>query len=295
MPSLKELKKRRESVQSTKKITSAMKMISAVKLRRAQARLSATLPYANMMSNLLTDLMDKSDTYEQLPKLLSGTGDDKRHMIILVTSDRGLCGGFNGSTSRAAIKLIKELESQGKQFQITTVGKKGLEAIGATKYSDFIGDSYLSTVKNALLQARRISNNLLEKFNNNEFDVCTLIYSRFVSSITQEVTSHRLIPYSPPGEVHEVQPQLELHALYEYEPTEEQLLADLLPKNLSIQIFRALLQSATSEYGARMTAMDSATRNADDMIKDLNLHYNRMRQSMVTRELIEIISGAEAL
>ena len=216
-------------------------------------------------------------------------------MIVLVTSDRGLCGGFNASTARAAIKIIKELGSQGKQFQITTVGKKGLEAIGASKYSDFISDTYLSTVKNSLLQARRISDKLLEKFDNNEFDVCTLIYNRFVSSITQEVTTHQLIPYTPPGETFTVHPNLSLHALYDYEPSEERLLADLLPKNLAVQIFRSLLQSMTSEYGARMTAMDSATRNADEMIKNLNLQYNRMRQSMVTRELIEIISGAEAL
>ena len=298
MASLKELKKRKESVQSTKKITGAMKMISAVKLRRAQDRLHATLPYANLMSSLLLDLIKKSESFESTPKLLLGTGKDLRHMVILVTSDRGLCGGFNGTTYRQSLKFVKSLEAEGKTFQIMTIGKKGYEAYGSSKYSKYLDGSYLSTIKNAWLQARRISAKLQEMFENDEFDVCTIIYNKFISSITQEVTNHRLIPYTPLGDemaIREMDYATGLHSLYEYEPSEEKLLADLLPQNFTVQIFRAMLESATSEYGARMTAMDSATRNADDMIKNLNLVYNRTRQAIVTRELIEIISGAEAL
>lgn len=295
MPNLKELKKRRDSVQSTKKITSAMKMISAVKLRRAQDRLHASLPYVNMMSTLLLDLIKKAESFDKVPRLLVGTGKDHRHMVVLITSDRGLCGGFNGNTFRQSLRLVKALHADDKPVQVTAIGRKGLESYGASKYADIVSDQYSSTVKNTWLQARRIAYKLLEMFDNNEFDVCTLVYNKFISSINQEVVTHQLIPYTPVGDEEAPVEQQKLHALYEYEPHEEQLLEELLPHNFAVQIYRALLQSMTSEYGARMTAMDSATRNADDMIKNLNLQYNRTRQSMVTRELIEIISGAEAL
>ena len=299
MASLKDIRNRKKSVQSTKKITSAMKMIAAAKLRKSQEQVLASRPYAYLMSNVLRALVQKAKSFEEAPKLLVGTGRDYRHLLVVITSDRGLCGGYNTNVVREVLKHLYELEKQDKPYQILSIGRKGRDTLHAYGYGKQIVNAYGSPDKVSFLHARRIANELLEMFDTGEFDVCTVVYNRFVSVISQKVTFHQLVPYSAPLQTNhneaEATEDTIIHSLYEYEPSEKRVLSELLPKNFAVQLYEAMLENIASEQGARMTAMDSATRNADDMIKKLDLYYNRTRQALVTSELIEIISGAEAL
>lgn len=297
MPSLKEIRNRRNSVQSTQKITAAMKMIAAAKLRKSQKQVQASRPYSRLMGQVLGQLIEKGRTFEEPPKLLVGTGKEHRHIVVLVTADRGLCGSFNANIARRCAGHLRQLRLENSFLEVVCIGRKGRDLLKSGGFSQEIYKSFANFDKPTFIQAKRVATSLLERFEHGGFDVCTIFYNRFVSAISQEITSHRLIPYSPidkpePGGQEEVSA---LSSLYEYEPSEKQVLADLLPENFAVQIFQALLENAASEHGARMAAMDAATRNAHDMIKGLNLTYNRTRQAVVTRELIEIISGAEAL
>ena len=302
MANLKELKTRVSSVNSTQKITSAMKMVAASRLRRAQDAAVAARPYAERMERMIAAILDGSPSVEGGPKLLVGTGSDQTHMIVACTSDRGLCGGFNSSITRAVRSRIAALEDDGKTVKLFCVGRKARDLLRRDH-----GDKIVKTVEGigrtvvTLKNARDVTAGILELPDAEEFDVCTVIYNRFVSAITQVVTPQQIVPVSvAPRDAGDDDAVAEptsavAAAVYEYEPDEKDILATLLPKNLEVQIFRALLESNASEHGARMSAMDSATRNAGDMIDDLTLTYNRTRQALITRELIEIISGAEAL
>lgn len=297
MPSLKGLRIRKASVVSTKKITSAMKMIAAAKMRKAQDQVEQSKVYADHMSDMITDLVAKSHTFESPPKLLIGTGRKERQLVIVMTSDRGLCGGFNSNLARAVIKKLNDFKLQDYNYDIICVGRRGRDILRAGPHRDAIIETFSAFDKPKFWQANRIANLVIERFEKGEFDVCTMVYNRFISVISQKITEHQLIPYSPlklDGETEHSESE-GLHAIYEYDPNEQVVLAQLLPQNLSVQIYRALLENAASEHGARMTAMDSATRNANDMINKLSLQYNRTRQAIVTKELIEIISGAGAL
>ena len=292
MPSLKDLKTRINSVKSTQKITSAMKMVAAAKLRRAQEQAEAGRPYAERMERMIGSLAGKA-TGAGGPRLLAGSGSDQTHLIVVMTADRGLCGAFNSSIVRAARRRIAVLTEEGKTFKILCVGKKARDAL-RREYGSQIVDSYEGLTRRgvAFESADDIARKIIRMFDDGEFDVCTAIFNRFQSAMTQIVTEQRLIPASVP-EVSEEDSGS--GALYEYEPDEEGILAALLPRNVATQIFSALLENNASEHGARMTAMDNATRNAGDMINNLTLTYNRTRQAYITKELIEIISGAEAL
>ncbi len=295
MPSLKELRTRKKSVQATKKITSAMKLIAAAKLRRAQEHAQAARPYAMMMSEMLGDLISRITNPSMTPKLLGGTGQEKTHLIIAATSNRGLCGGFNTSIIRYVRHMIQEEETRKRDIKIICIGRKGYDQL-KRDYSKYIITTFEALDQPSFSDASNVSQYMLEIFEKNEFDICTIVYNKFISALTQKVTDHRLIPYTP------LDSSLLLSAEnnkslvpYCYEPTENQVLTQLLPQNLRIQIFRALLENVASEQGARMAAMDGATRNAEEMIQNLDLTYNRTRQAFITKELIEIVSGAEAL
>ncbi len=301
MPSLKELRNRKKSVQATRKITSAMKMIAAAKLKKAQEHAEAARPYAISMGQMLEDVMIHSDQLKDPLPLLYSLGVSDTHLVVVVTSDRGLCGGFNSSIVRQARKFIEKEITQGHTVKILCVGSKGYEQL-KTDYSKRILHTMRASSTPRFQDALRLSNRILDLLEKQEFDQCTIFYNKFVSALQHEVTIHRLIPFTSlesknaldtaklvsPGSLTTV-------SLYEYEPSREKVLAELLPKNLSVQIYRALLETSASEHGARMTAMDSATRSAEDMIKGLDLKYNRTRQAYITNELIEIISGAEVL
>lgn len=293
MPSLKELRLRITSVKSTRKITSAMKMVAASKLRRAQSSAEAARPYAERMERMLGALASSLAGQSGAPKLLAGTGKEDVHLLVVVTSDRGLCGGFNGSIVRSTRALVAELQGQGKTVKIITVGRKGRDQLRRD-----LGNLYVETYEGIgrkgvnFAEANNIADKVTAMFEAGEFDVCTVVYNRFQSAIAQVVTRQQLVPFPVP-EVK--QDEDAAKATYEFEPSEEAILADLLPRNLAVQIFRSLLESNASEQGARMTAMDNATRNAGDMINRLTISYNRSRQAQITKELIEIISGAEAL
>jgi F-type H+-transporting ATPase subunit gamma len=296
MPSLKDLKNRIASVKSTQKITAAMKMVAASKLRRAQEQAEAGRPYAERMGRMLESLAANVSSNGQGPKLMTGTGKQDVQLLIVISSDRGLCGGFNGTIVREARRQIARLEGEGKTVKVLTVGRKARDQIRRThpksvfhSYED-IGRKRLS-----FSEADTITTKVLELYEAGEFDVASVIYNKFKSAMTQIVTVQQVVPFAVSGDEAAAETGGELKAMYEFEPDEEQILADLLPKNLSIQVYRALLESAASEQGARMTAMDSATRNAGDMINKLTLTYNRTRQAVITKELIEIISGAEAI
>lgn len=296
MPSLKDLKTRISSVQSTRRITSAMKMVAAAKLKRAQEAAEAARPYAERMERMLGSLA-AGVSGEGAPKLLAGTGKDDVHLLVVVTSDRGLCGGFNGSIIRAVKKRIEQLTGQGKTVKVITIGRKGTSLI-RREHRDKLVRAYEELVKPApaIEQADQVVDDVVKMYEDGEFDVCTLFYNKFISALTQEVTPLQLIPFADAVEKDEDDDGPDLGgAQYEFEPDEEEILAALLPKNLSVQVFRAMLESFASEQGARMTAMDNATRNAGDMINSLSITYNRARQAQITKELIEIISGAEAL
>lgn len=295
MANLKELKLRIRSVKSTQKITKAMKMVAAAKLRRARERAEAAAPYADRMGQVLLSLASKAETFDAAPKLLTGTGKSDVQLLVVMTSDRGLCGAFNGSIVRAAKRRAIELQRAGKQVKILCIGSKGSDQL-RHGFSDKIIDKIEGLSKKAIsyADAEEIAFRLTTMFEAGEFDVCTLIFNRFKSAIAQEVTLQQVIPLDlhVPEEV--AVKTSTAQALYEYEPSEEDVLSDLLPRNLAVQVYHAFLENAASEQGARMTAMDNATRNAGDMIKGLTLVYNRTRQAVITKELIEIISGAEA-
>jgi F-type H+-transporting ATPase subunit gamma len=290
MPNLKDLKTRIESVTSTRKITKAMQMVSAAKLRRAQEAAEAGRPYADRMNAVMANLAGASASAEGAPKLLAGSGDDKVHMLVVATAERGLCGGFNSSIAKMARAHAEKLIAAGKTVKILTVGKKGREQLKRDFGDRMVDHVDLSEVKKiGYVNANSIASDVVARFNAGEFDVATIFYNKFESVISQVPTALQLIPASFETTDGEESP------FYEYEPGEDEILADLLPRALSTQVFTALLENGASEQGARMSAMDNATRNAGDMIDKLTIQYNRSRQAAITNELIEIISGAEAL
>ena len=295
MASLKDLRNRIASVKSTQKITSAMKMVAAAKLRRAQEQAEAARPYAERMDRMLGSLAASLQGRAGISPMLAGTGDDRTHLLVAVTSDRGLCGGFNTSIVRRTRQMASELKDAGKTVKIVCVGRKGRDLL-RRDWGDAIVGSYTDVGRRKLgfENADAIAGKITEMFEAGEFDVCTMVYNRFKSVISQIVTAQQLIPFAPP-ESDAAEESGASAAIYSYEPDEAEILTDLLPRNLAVQVFRGLLESAASEHGARMSAMDNATRNAGDMIKNLTLVYNRTRQAQITKELIEIISGAEAL
>jgi F-type H+-transporting ATPase subunit gamma len=293
MPSLKDLRNRINSVKSTQKITSAMKMVAASKLRRAQAQAEASRPYAERMDRMLRALAASVAGSPTAPPLLVGTGQDKTHLLIAVTADRGLAGAFNSSIGRATRNLARRLESEGKTVKILAVGRKGRDYLRRELSSRIIGDvTYAGKRRIEFSDAQEVGTRVTDMLAAGEIDVATLVYNRFQSVISQVVTEQQIIPAPPPPEGEEADMG---GAVYDFEPDEETILAKLLPQALAIQVYRALLESSAGEHGARMTAMDNATRNAGDMIKRLSQNYNRARQANITKELIEIISGAEAV
>ncbi|MDB6453810.1 F0F1 ATP synthase subunit gamma [Falsirhodobacter sp. 20TX0035] len=289
MPSLKDLKNRIGSVKNTRKITKAMQMVAAAKLRRAQESAEAARPYAERMNAVMAGLAGSVQGTDGAPRLLAGTGRNAVHLLVVMTAERGLCGGFNSSIVRKARQHLTTLLAQGRTVKILTVGKKGREQLRRDFGHLFIGHVDLSDAKKlGYTHAQSIAREVLSRFEAEEFDVATLFYARFVSVISQVPTAQQVIPavFEAAGEE---------RTDYDYEPSEGEILTDLLPRGVATQIFTALLENAASEQGARMSAMDNATRNAGDMISDLTIEYNRTRQAAITKELIEIISGAEAL
>ena len=296
MPSLKTFRLRIRSVQSTQKITKAMKMVAAAKLRRAQEQAMAARPYAEAMDNLMASL-GASFKGGTGPKLLAGTGSDRVHLLIVATADRGLCGAFNSSIVREARRTIRLLLAEGKTVKVLAVGRKGRDQLRrdfAPHIVETITD--LGRPRLGFGDAQKVARRVMEMFEAGEFDVASVIFNRFKSAMTQIVTHQQLIPPPAPeaGVTESAAPSMG-GAVYEFEPDEGEILTDLLPRNLTVQIFRVLLENAASFYGSQMTAMDSATKNAGDMIKKLTLQMNRSRQASITKELIEIISGAEAV
>jgi F-type H+-transporting ATPase subunit gamma len=305
MPSLKDLKNRISSVKSTQKITKAMQMVAAAKLRRAQDAVEASRPYSERIERVLASLAESLKGDPNAPRLLVGTGEEKTHLLVVATAERGLCGAFNSSIVRLARERIDLLRLEGKEVKILCVGRKGREILERNYGALIIDNVDLSGLKQitfasglkqiTFAHAADIARNVMNRFADGEFDVCTLFYAKFHSVINQQPTAHQLIPAKVSGERAEAEmPDLK-GALYEYEPDEASIVEGLLPLNLGAQIFGALLENAASEQGARMSAMDNATRNAGDMIDKLTLQYNRSRQAAITTELVEIISGAEAL
>ncbi len=288
MPSLKDLKNRIGSVKNTRKITKAMQMVAAAKLRRAQEAAEAARPFAERMTAVMSALAAGVGTGEGAPKLLAGNGRDQVHLLVVMTSERGLCGGFNSSIVKLARLRANELVAQGKTVKILTVGKKGREQLKRDWSQTFVGHVDLTEVKRVgYANAQGVARQVMAAFEGDEADVVTIFYNRFQSVMSQIPTSLQVIPakFEP----------VSTTSLYDYEPSEEAILADLLPRAVATQIFTALLENGASEQGARMSAMDNATRNAGDMINKLTIVYNRSRQAAITKELIEIISGAEAL
>lgn len=289
MPSLKDLKNKIASVKNTRKITKAMQMVSAAKLRRAQEAAEAARPYAERMSAVMAGLAQAAGNAASAPRLLSGTGSDQVHLLVVMTSERGLCGGFNTNIVRLARARANELLAAGKTVQILTVGKKGREQMRRLFSDHMVGHVDMSAVKRlGYVDAQNIARDVLARFEHGECDVVTIFYNRFQSVIAQIPTAQQVIPAKFDGAA-------SADAMYDYEPSEEAILADLLPRGVATQIFTALLENAASEQGARMSAMDNATRNAGEMITKYTTIYNRSRQAAITKELIEIISGAEAL
>ena len=288
MPSLKDLKNRIASVKNTRKITKAMQMVAAAKLRRAQEAAEMARPYAERMISVMAGLSASVGTSDGAPRLLAGTGADKVHLLVVMTSERGLCGGFNSTIVRLARAQANELLAAGKTVKILTVGKKGREQLRRDFGKYFVGHVDMGDVKRVgYVNAQGIARDVLARFAAGEFDVATIFFNRFQSVISQVPTAQQIIPAKFEGAA--------ISALYDYEPSEEAILTDLLPRGVATQVFTALLENGASEQGARMSAMDNATRNAGDMITRLTTVYNRSRQAAITKELIEIISGAEAL
>ena len=293
MPSLKELRNRIGSVKQTQKITSAMKLVAASKLRRAQEQAESSRPFAERMSEMLANLGASVAGIEGAPPLLAGTGRDEVHLLVVATADRGLCGGFNASIARGARLRIRELREAGKEVKILCVGRKGRDML-RREFGGLILDTIEGIGRRRLeyAEAVGIAERIERMYEVGEFDICTIVFNRFRSAIAQILTFQQLIPVEPATVDRDT---TEVTAVYEFEPDEQSILAELLPRNLAVQIYRALVENAASEQGARMTAMDNATRNAGDMIEQLTLVYNRTRQAQITKELIEIVSGAEAL
>ncbi len=292
MASLKELRNRIASVKATQKITKAMQMVAAAKLRKAQVAAEAARPYSERMAKVMANIAAGMEGSENAPRLMAGTGSDQVHLLVVATAERGLCGGFNSSIARLARDKARSLMTDGKQVKILCVGKKGYDAL-KMEFSDILLDVVtFREIKNVgFEQASQVATQVLSMFDSGEYDVATLFYSEFESVISQIPTAQQLIPATVPV----VEDTEADDVNYEYEPGEEEILEDLLPRNISVQVFRAILENAASEQGARMSAMDNATRNAGEMIDKLTLSFNRQRQAQITKELIEIISGAEAL
>ena len=292
MPSLKDLKNRIASVKATQKITKAMKMVAAAKLRRAQEAAEAARPYSQRMGAVLANIAQAVSSDDSAPRLMSGTGRDDVHLLIVCTAERGLCGGFNSQIARFARDHARKLLAAGKTVKIFCVGKKGFDSLRREFGPNIVERTDLREVKRVSFEnADAIGRKVISMFDKGEFDVATLFYSEFKSVISQVPTAQQLIPAAAP----EVVAATGANAVYEYEPDAGAILSDLIPRNISVQIFRALLENVAGEMGAKMSAMDNATRNAGEMINKLTLSYNRQRQAQITKELIEIISGAEAL
>jgi len=292
MPSLDDLKKRIKSVKSTQKITKAMKMVAAAKLRKAQESAEKGRPYSQKMQNIILNLTNSINDPNNAPKLLVGNGDDKTYLCIVLTADRGLCGGFNSNICKLAKTNFKKILNEGKELKIITVGSKGLDQI-KREYGKYVIKkfSFKNKKQISFIEADIIGKEIINLFNNNEFDKCILFYNNFKNVITQIPQAQQIIP----AEKKLATDENKNTKSYEFEPDEDEILEDLLPKNISIQVLRAFLENAASEQGSRMTAMDNATRNAGDLVDKLTINYNRSRQASITKELIEIISGAESL
>ena len=297
MPSLKDIKTQINSVVSTKKITTAMKMVAASKLRRSQEKAVAARPYSSRLEEMLSSLASSAASGEGVIKLLTGTGNDQNYVVVPVSADRGLCGGFNSSINRETFKLVKSLEKDGKNVQLMPVGKKSRDFFNRVMKVQIVESFIDLNVSNSGYDsALQVSNKLQDLYFDGKFDKCILVFNKFKSAISQEVTQQQLIPLDvSESSKEDKKDDNAAKAIYDYEPDEETILKDLLPKNVSIQIFKVLLESDAGEHGARMAAMDNATRNAGEMIDGLTLKYNRTRQAFITKELIEIISGAESI
>ena len=291
MASLDDLKKRISSVKSTQKITKAMKMVAAAKLRRAQESAEKGRPYSEKMNNIILNLSSGISDKENAPKLLSGTGEDKVHLCVVMTSDRGLCGGFNSNIIKKAKLYFQNLSENNKELKIITVGSKGYDQLKRVYHDKIIENVSFKESKNTnYFDADKVGKIIIEKFEKKEFDVCTIFYNQFKNVITQIPQEQQIIPLKM---LEEKDQSSDIG--YEFEPDEDEILGNLLPKNISTQIFKAMLENSASEQGSRMSAMDNATRNAGEMVDKLTIEYNRSRQAAITKELIEIISGAESL
>ena len=292
MPSLDDLKKRIKSVKSTQKITKAMKMVAAAKLRKAQESAEKGRPYSEKMQNIILNLTKSINDTQNAPKLLVGTGEDKKYLCVVLTADRGLCGGFNSNICKLAKSNFKKILSEGKELKIITVGSKGLDQI-KREYGNYVIKKFSFKDKKQISfnEADIIGQEIINLFNKNEFDKCILFYNNFKNVITQIPQAQQIIP----AEKEQSDDNVEKLVSYEFEPDEDEILNNLLPKNISTQIFKAMLENSASEQGSRMSAMDNATRNAGEMVDKLTIEYNRSRQAAITKELIEIISGAESL
>ena len=290
MASLDDLKKRITSVKSTQKITKAMKMVAAAKLRKAQESAEKGRPYSEKMNNIILNLSNGISDKENTSKLLSGTGNDKVHLCVVMTSDRGLCGGFNSNIIKKAKSYFSKISAEGKEFKIITVGSKGNDQLKRVYGEKIIENISFKESKNAnYFDADKVGKMVIEKFEAGEFDVCTIFYNQFKNVITQIPQAQQIVP------LNNEEDENNSDESYEFEPDEDEILSNLLPKNISTQIFKAMLENSASEQGSRMSAMDNATRNAGEMVDKLTIEYNRSRQAAITKELIEIISGAESL
>ena len=291
MASLDDLKKRIMSVKSTQKITKAMKMVAAAKLKRAQESAEKGRPYSEKMNNIILNLSLGIADKESAPKLLSGSGKNQIHLCVVMTSDRGLCGGFNANIIKKAKNYFSDVTKEGKEIKIITVGSKGNDQLKRLYGDKIIENISFKESKNAnFFDAEKVGKIIIEKFDREEFDICTIFFNQFKNVITQIPQTQQIIPLNTINEN-----QKNLNESYEFEPDEDEILNNLLPKNISTQIFKAMLENSASEQGARMSAMDNATRNAGEMVDKLTIEYNRSRQAAITKELIEIISGAESL
>ena len=291
MASLDDLKKRISSVKSTQKITKAMKMVAAAKLRKAQENAERGRPYSEKMNNIILNLSSSVSDKENAPKLLQGTGQEKTHLCVVLTSDRGLCGGFNSNIIKKAKLFFQKISNENKSLKIITVGSKGYDQLKRQYKNNIIEKLSFKDSKNInYFDANKVGKIIIEKFEKEEFDVCTIFYNQFKNVITQIPQEQQIIPLKTENEKDQTN-----NESYEFEPEEDEILSNLLPKNISTQIFKAMLENSASEQGSRMSAMDNATRNAGEMVDRLTIEYNRSRQAAITKELIEIISGAESL
>ena len=291
MASLDDLKKRIASVKSTQKITKAMKMVAAAKLRRAQESAEKGRPYSEKMNNVILNLSNGISDKENAPKLMSGTGNDKTHLCVVMTSDRGLCGGFNSNIIKKAKSFFSKILNEGKELKIITVGSKGNDQLKRVYGDKIIENISFKESKNAnYFDADKVGKIVIDKFESSEFDICTIFYNQFKNVITQIPQAQQIVPLNSEDSEDNTSEES-----YEFEPDEDEILSNLLPKNISTQIFKAMLENSASEQGSRMSAMDNATRNAGEMVDKLTIQYNRSRQAAITKELIEIISGAESL